>query len=398
MNKLFKIFLAVASLIITSCNEEEETYMVWKVDNLSPDHITCDSENHNGVAYFTITVDGNGGDLVMICENARELDSSFSYLGVYDKGWGTFSIQGTKLICHFPVDNSGKQSELEHFTVSASIGGQMCNTSIRIVRTFGEPSTNPGTEELPDKYKFKLVKGALIPFMNDDFGAPAPFDNISYRITDYYERYQVFGFPEFTHHYDSIVWCADGFPNTVRVYERQNGATSTEEHFSSQFSTYFFKSGEIKNQLKGYRDGKVVYSTTSTTYLYERDFLCYDWIEGSFAIANPSNHGIYCLLDQRYEYTAMDTQIKNGTRYGRIGARNANGLSDMQESLIKLMTDNIGQPQSATGKTGQFKCIPSEGVEAIKFWENKTTRILLLHQLPVEDSRREKYYLHCESK
>ncbi|MCM1484319.1 MAG: hypothetical protein NC043_08270, partial [Muribaculaceae bacterium] len=149
---------------------------------------------------------------------------------------------------------------------------------------------------------------------------------------------------------------------------------STEEHFSSQWSTHFFKSGEIKNRLKGYRDGEVVYSTLLTTYLYERDFLCYDWVEGSFAIAKPSNQGIYCLLDKRYEYTALDAQMMNDVRYGHIGVGSIYGLSEaeryshMQEALIKLMADNVGPAQSAAGKTDSFKCLPSEGVEALKFW------------------------------
>ncbi len=260
------------------------------------------------------------------------------------------------------------------------------------------------TGEVPDKYKFKLTQGALMPFMNEDFGAPAPFDNITYQITDFYDRHQVLGFPEFTQPYDSIVWCADGFPNTVRVYESQNTATSTEEHFSSQWSTHFFRSGEIKNQLKGYRGGEVIYSTSLTTYLYERDFLCYDWVEGSVVLANPTTSGIFCLLDKRYEYQAAHTQETNGTRYADIYVWNKDGLSDeklysyQQEALIKLMADNIGQAQNATGKTGLFKCLPSEDVEALKFWENKTTRLLLLHKLPDEEYGLEKYYLHFEAK
>lgn len=91
---------------------------------------------------FSINVEGNGGDLVMTCENAKQLDSSFSHLGVYDNCWATFSIQGTKLICHFPEKISDKQSELEQITVSAFIDGEVRYTNIRIARTFSQPSTN----------------------------------------------------------------------------------------------------------------------------------------------------------------------------------------------------------------------------------------------------------------
>ncbi len=93
----------------------------------------------------------------------------------------------------------------------------------------------------------------------------------------------------------------------------------------------------------------------------------------------------------------------DGTRYAQISARlikvssNEESLAYQQEALTKLMTDNIGQAQTA-GKTESFKCLPTEGIEAIKFWENKTTRILLLHKIPDEDYGREKYYLHFEAK
>lgn len=375
--------------------------MYWSHDNQSPENIEY-AYMLDAVSQIIIEVNYKGGDITLICNNYDNLlpigtDGS----NTYDCGWGLFTVDGRQVKCHFPEDASGKPEATEQISISAKNGKEVVNTILLVKRTFGEQEPEP--EELPDKYKFKLIKAGLMPFMNDDFTVPAPFDNIIYRITDYYDRYQPIGFPEFTQHYDSIVWCADGFPNTVKVYERQNSSTMNEEHFSSQWSTHFFKSGEIKSRLKGYRDGKVVYSTSLTTYLYERDFLCYDWVEGSFAIANPTNHGIYCLLDEKYEYSALDAQEMNGTRYGYIGVRNPNGLSGdaqyayMQAALLKLMTVNMGQAQSAAEKLTLFKCLPSDDIEALGFWENPTTRILLLHQLPA-DAVREKYYLHFESK
>lgn len=377
--------------------------MYWSHDNQSPENIEY-AYMLDAVSQIIIEVNYKGGDITLICNNYDNLlpigtDGS----NTYECGWGIFTVDGRQVKCHFPEDASGKPEATEQISISAKNGKKVVNTILLVKRTFGEQQPAPDPEELPDKYKFKLIKAGLMPFMNDDFTVPAPFDNIIYRITDYYDCYQPFGFPEFTQHYDSIVWCADGFPNTVRIYERYNSSTSSEEHFNGQWNTHFFKSGEIKNYLKGYRDGKVVYSTSLTTYLYERDFLCYDWVEGSFAIANPSNHGIYCLLNTKYEFNAFDTQEMDGTRYGHIGVRNLYGLSGdsqysyMQDALIKLMADNIGQPQSADGKLVFFKCLPADGFEAIKYWENNTTRILLLHQLPADDVR-EKYYLHFESK
>ncbi|MCM1355153.1 MAG: hypothetical protein NC212_01950 [Staphylococcus sp.] len=61
------------------------------------------------------------------------------------------------------------------------------------------------------------------------------------------------------------------------------------------------------------------------------------------------------------------------------------------------MADNIGRPSDATGMTGTFTCLPTEGVEALKYWANATTRVLLVHQLPDENNS-ETYYLHFESK
>ena len=406
MNRFPLLIFTIMALCFSSCSSDTDEmagWMHWSYDNQSPDGIKYEYRL-DAVSKLYLEVNYKGGDITLICtnyDNIQPIGTDDS--NTYDCGWGVFTVNGRQVMCHFPQDASGKPEAMEQITISAKRGKETVSTILIVKRTFGElrPGTEP--EELSDKYKFKLVRAGLMPFMYDDFTVPAPFDNIIYRVTDYYERYQTMGFPEFTQHYDSIVWCADGFPNTVRVYERQNTDISTEEHFSSQLSTHFFKSGEIKNQLKGYREGKVIYSTSLTTYLYERDFLCYDWVEGSFAIANPSNHGIYCLLDKRYEYMAFDTQEMNGTRYGHIGAGNIYGLtgtemlSYMHDALIKLMTDNIGQGQSAAGKLALFKCLPTYDFEALKFWENKTTRIILLHKLPNDDIM-EKYYLHFESK
>lgn len=406
MTKFLIPIFTITALCVSSCSSKfdgMEDWMYWSHDNQSPENIEY-AYMLDDVSQILIEVNYKGGDITLICNNYDNLlPIGTDGFNTYDCGWGLFTVDGRQVRCHFPEDASAKPEATEQITISAQNGKEVVNTILLVKRTFGEQEPEPCPEEWPDKYKFKLIKAGLMPFMNDDFTVPAPFDNIIYRITDYYDSYQPFGFPEYTQHYDSIVWCADGFPNTMRVYERHNSSTSSEEHFNGQWSTHFFKSGEIKTHLKGYRDGKVVYSTSLTSYLYERDFLCYDWVEGSFAIANPSNHGIYCLLNTKYEYTALDPQEMNGRRYGHIGVRDLYGLSGdsqysyMQEALIKLMADNVGQAQSADGKLTLFKCIPSDGFEAIKYWENKTTRILLLHQLPADDVR-EKYYLHFESK
>lgn len=56
-----------------------------------------------------------------------------------------------------------------------------------------------------------------MPFMDDNFQVPAPFDNLSFKIVDYLDRYTPVGIPEFVEPYDSIVWSAKDMPNTFRI-------------------------------------------------------------------------------------------------------------------------------------------------------------------------------------
>ncbi len=398
--------MLAAGLFLPACEHQTffGDYMSWSFYTNAPQNISYDSYSGRD-AQFYIEANYLGGDILVLCENCARLDPigpDDTY--TYDCGWGVFTVEGPKLWCHFPEDASPREPEEVVLVLSTKKKSGTISTNFLIKRTFGELTPDPGTEQVPDEQKFRLVRSGLSPFMNGDFTVPAPFDNITYQITDYLGRYQALGFPSFTAAYDSIVWCADGFPNTLRIYESCNAEGYSEEHFSSQWSTHFFRSGEVKSHLKGYRNGQVIYSTTLTTALYERDFLCYDWTLGSVVLLNPGNTGIYCQLDTRYEYQAGHTQMLDGTRYAHINVWNKNSVPEAeflavkQEALIKLMTDNIGQGISPSGKIEAFKCLPTEDIEAITYWENKTTRILLLHKLPDEDYGREDYYLHFESK
>ena len=60
------------------------------------------------------------------------------------------------------------------------------------------------------------------------------------------------------------------------------------------------------------------------------------------------------------------------------------------------MIENIEEGVSAKNQIQSFNCVP-EGFEGELFWENKTTRILLLHELP-SDTSLEEYYLLIEAK
>ncbi len=76
---------------------------------------------------------------------------------------------------------------------------------------------------MPDKYRFKLAYVGFTPIMNDNIHVPAPFDNISFQLLDYLDRFIPMGFPEFVEPYDSIVWSAEGMPkksvNQIRGQE-----------------------------------------------------------------------------------------------------------------------------------------------------------------------------------
>lgn len=67
--------------------------------------------------------------------------------------------------------------------------------------------------------------------MHLDSPLPAPLDLITFRITDVNGEYSPIDFPEFTHYYDSIVWSADNFPHTFRVYENRVTAEGVENIF-----------------------------------------------------------------------------------------------------------------------------------------------------------------------
>lgn len=249
-----------------------------------------------------------------------------------------------------------------------------------------------------------MKKAYFTPFMHLDTQFPAPLDLVTFRITDINDNYTPLGFPEFTQYYDSIVWSAEGFPHTFRVYESNTTEGGMETHLATEWSSHFFKSGTIKNYLKGYRKGKVEYETSLAVRLYERDFLGIEW--GTIVLQSPQNLTTYCLLDTDYEYQVYDIVAKDYNPFSKIIPVNHKQLSDSdfpaaaQKAIKTLMENNIGEGQNAGGKENLFKCLPEEGVKAELYWENKTTRILMLHQLSTDpdDLTQEKYYLHVEPK
>lgn len=412
MKKYLTIALfALSAVAFNGCNDDDEKdNMVWELVSNSDAEMIVVSVDTDGSfsspSNIWVQAGYKSGDIALRCVNHP---ISWSLVGPNDSytnpdmGFTISKVDNNTLRVHFDEDASGKPEATDQITITNADGRQIvCNTFLWITRSFGERlPDNP--DDFPDEYKFKLAKAGFTPFMYDEFQVPAPFDNLSFRLLDYLDRYTSLGFPKFVEPYDSIVWSAKGMPDTYRIYERNSDENISEEKFSPQWSTHFFISGgSLMSYAKGYSDGDVIYSDSLRIDTYERDFLCFDWTSGSVSILNPHTTGIYCLLDKSREYNVVDVQEIKGTRYCEIHVWNHKHLSDedflsfSKEALIRLMKENIGDGISSQGKTDLFKCIP-EGTQSERVWENKTTRIVLLHDLP-SDSTLEEYYLLVEAK
>ena len=211
---------------------------------------------------------------------------------------------------HFPPSVSDSPDAYEEIRISANDGERTAYTTICLSRIFkdnGQPDPEP--EALPEEAKFKMIMAEFTPLMHIESLLPSPLDLITFRITDINGHYMPTVFPKFTNYYDSIVWSADHFPHTFKIYEHNVTAEGEEKILSKQWSSHFFKSGTVKSRLKGYRHGKVKYETSLNTTLYNRDFLGLEW--GTIVLQNPQNLTAYCLLDRDFEYQVYDIVAKN---------------------------------------------------------------------------------------
>ena len=150
-------------------------------------------------------------------------------------------------------------------------------------------------------------------------------------------------------------------------------------------------------------DGKVEYETSHRITLYDRDFLGLEW--GAINLQKPTNLTAYCLLDRNYEYKLYDIVAKGYNPYSRFVPVNhkllpdADFLPTTKKAVMILMENSLGTGENANGKESLFKCLPEKGVVAERYWENETTRMLMLHRLPDEEGlAEESYYLHIEPK
>mgnify|MGYP001236387031 CR=1 FL=1 len=408
MNKLFIPFMVIVCLLFTACNKDKilpNEPMVWSYEILTPENVKCVSTYVGWVSKYSFKTNGKEGDIVMTCENFDILNPILGNSYTYDCGWATVKVEANQLNIHFPKYESEVPNAYEEITISANDRERKANTIICLSRIFKEEEQpNPDPETLPEEAKFKMIMKGFTPLMHMESPLPAPLDLVTFRITDINNHYMPVGFPKFTQYYDSIVWSAENFPHTFRIYEKNITGVVSETHLTTQWASYFFKSGSIKSYLKGYRNGEVEYKTSLNVTLYERDFLGLEW--GEVVLQNPKHLTTYCHLNTDYEYQVDDIVEKDGYPFSNITPVNHKLLSNSdflisaQNAIKTLMENNVGKGQDAKGKEKLFKCLPEKGMETELYWENKTTRMLMLHQLnsDSDESATEKYYLHIEPK
>ena len=312
--KLFVPLMAIVCLLFTACDKDDVLPgepMLLTHEILTPESVKYEGGSVDWVPKYYFKANGNEGYIVMTCENFDVLNPFPGGSYTYDCGWATLKVEANLLKIHFPRHVSEAPDAYEEITISTNDGNRTARAIICLSRIFkdeGQPDPKP--EVLPEEAKFKIIMAEFTPLMNIESPLPAPLDVITFRITDINGQYRPVGFPEFTHYYDSIVWSADDFPHTFKVYENKVTAGGPEEHLSTQWSSHFFKSGTIKSHLKGYRHGKVKYEASLHTTLYNRDFLGLQW--GTIVLQKPENLTAYCLLDRDYEYKVYDIVAKNG--------------------------------------------------------------------------------------
>ncbi len=268
------------------------------------------------------------------------------------------------------------------------------------------PSDPDDLTEIPDEARFRIAlydhhsfNGEKYPD-NPAFSSPAPFDFIGFRMV-LPGGFSPFGFQPYLC-YDSIVWSSPDLPDTFKVFENSNNYTS----LTSQWGSYFFKEGSYTVCLKGYRKGEIVHSDSLTFKLKDRDFLCFKWSECPIDPKPGVSQGIYCYLDGKFKYKITYPIEIDGCKVFNIYISNQGENKDEMEcSVMKTMLEDfleshLGKPveyENADLK-GMFMKLPDDDKFG-KLYENKTTRAIIVNEQPDEDSyRRERFYIHVESK
>lgn len=274
---------------------------------------------------------------------------------------------------------------------------------INVTDTYSDEATID-INNLSQSYRFK-IKPTSRPttLMGEDYTIAAPLDLVSFRITDGYANDKVgLDMPSFIEPYDSIVWSAKELPDTYKVYSKYTDSDGEGKKLTRQFSTYFYHEGQITNYLKGYKNDKVIHVDSTKIMVYNRDFLCFDWTKGNVSLTGGSSC-VYNRLDRMYEYAVTHTLQKDNTRWLSISViptDNSHPVSaeKAKAGLQHLLSQNGIEKGHLNLSTADeiFTCLPS-GAKPVEFYENASTRILLVH-MPATEYTDDTYSLHVESK
>lgn len=253
-----------------------------------------------------------------------------------------------------------------------------------------EPNTLP--EEA--KFSFKVHKRETLNGITSPVAAP--FDWLSFRMLDHQGEYTFPNNPKFIDYYDSIVASSPNMPDTHRIYWTEVRGSAMVKQYTSQWTSCFFEKTDFPLVLKGYKDGEVIYETSETLVMRERNFLCIDWEKGDIAISNPRTNYVSCVLDKRWEFYMVDTQVFNGTPYTTIYVKEKEnvGSEERKAGLRWLLRKHLGYP--STVAQSDFKTLP-EGIEIIETYQNETTCAALVFR-PEDDYRPEESFVIAEGK
>lgn len=278
--------------------------------------------------------------------------------------------------------------------------------------TIGNDSDSPlvfDNEDVLKNCRFKLSLYTYTGFNGEEpdsknaLYTPAPFDFLGFRIVRPDGEYDAFGLERYQY-YDSIVWDSPEFPESYKIYHKEENGSASEKHLISQWGSYFFDNGPHKTVLKGYRNGRVICADSVTFELKDRDFLCFDWDKCKALPKVEKSYEVFCQLDGFLKYIVTDPVETDGIKSLDISIRfrdswdKATLLNWQQVRLENLLSKHLGHWIEYDGSSvGKLFHNLSPADKPGKFYENESTRAIVMHRLP-SDYEEEHFYVHVESK
>lgn len=245
-----------------------------------------------------------------------------------------------------------------------------------------------------DKFKVQLNTPFSTVF-GGKYDEAAPLDVIEFQIVDGHGIRDRHLETAYIQPYDSIVWSADGCSDTYRVYDKASGK------FASTFSTIFRQEGTVTNYFNGYRDGDIIHSVAVDVTLRNRDILCFNWDDTT---VNGGGYRGYLdnKLDRKYRYSITNPYYTKEPGRAKRFSIGLSGSFTTEESLTGLLTllETAGAKKvdiDFLTLRNIFSQLPKGDLDPVAYYENESSRILLLRHAPTE-SAPERYSLHIESK